>query len=122
MSSNCSCICVLYGLSKWWRLCRKDWHQVHPCCLQSHEKDFEFLGKNEELLVLPSVVEETEKSVQIHVGRTFQKVLLQRVLEIVDSFIRILQLVDCLVDNPVSGLQWLFCPHARMVVIMQKGP
>ena len=25
-------------------------------------------------------------------------------------------------DNPVSGLQWLFCPHARMVVIMQKGP
>ena len=24
-------------------------------------------------------------------------------------------------DNPVSGLQWLFCPHARLVVIMQKG-
>ena len=31
-------------------------------------------------------------------------------------------MVDCLVDNPVSGLQWLFCLHARMVVIMQKGP
>ena len=30
--------------------------------------------------------------------------------------------VDCLMDNPVSGLQWLFCPHARMAVIMQKGP
>ena len=25
-------------------------------------------------------------------------------------------------DNPVSGLQWLFCLHARMVVILQKGP
>ena len=31
-------------------------------------------------------------------------------------------LVDCLVDNPVSGLEWLFCLHARMVVILQKGP
>ena len=41
-------------------------------------------------MVLPSMVEETEEPVQIHVGRTFQKVLLQRVLEIVDSFIRIL--------------------------------
>ena len=39
------------------------------------------------------MVEETEEPVQIHVGRTFQKVLLQRVLEIVDSFIRILQKV-----------------------------
>ena len=38
-------------------------------------------------MVLSSMVEETEESVQIHVGRTFQKVLLQRVLEIVDSFI-----------------------------------
>ena len=33
-----------------------------------------------------------------------------------------LSLVDCLVDNPVSGLQWLFCLHARMVVILHKGP
>ena len=51
------------------------------------------------------MVEETEESVQIHVGRTFQKVLLQRVLEIVDSFIRILQKVileDCLVHICIS--------------------
>ena len=51
-------------------------------------------------MVLPSMIEETEETVQIHVGRTLQKVLLQRVLEIVDSFIRILQKVileDCLV-------------------------
>ena len=47
--------------------------------------------KMRNLLVLPSVIEETEEPVQIHVGRTFQEVLLQRVLEIVDSFIRILQ-------------------------------
>ena len=56
-------------------------------------------------MVLPSMVEETEESVQIHVGRTFQKVLLQRVLEIVDSFIRILQKVileDCLVHICIS--------------------
>ena len=39
-------------------------------------------------MVLPSMVEETEEPVQIQVGRTFQKVLLQRVLEIIDSFIR----------------------------------
>ena len=39
------------------------------------------------------MIEETEEPVQIHVGRTFQKVLLQRVLEVVDSFIRILQKV-----------------------------
>ena len=25
-------------------------------------------------------------------------------------------------DNPVSGLQWLFCLHARMVVVVQRGP
>ena len=49
-----------------------------------------FEVKNE-LLVLPSMIEETEEPVQIHVGRTFQKVLLQHVLEVVDSFIRILQ-------------------------------
>ena len=51
-------------------------------------------------MVLPSMIEETEEPVQIHIGRTFQKVLLQRVLEVVDSFIRILQKVileDCLV-------------------------
>ena len=51
-------------------------------------------------MALPSMVEETEEPVQIHVGRTFPKVLLQHVLEIVDSFIRILQKVvleDCLV-------------------------
>ena len=42
-------------------------------------------------MVLPSMIEETEEPVQIHVGRTFQKVLLQRVLEVVNSFIRILQ-------------------------------
>ena len=48
---------------------------------------------------------ETEEPVQIHVGRTFQEVLLQRVLEIVDSFIRILQKVileDCLVHVSIS--------------------
>ena len=63
--------------------------------------------KNEELLVLPSMVEETEEPVQIHVGRTFQKVLLQRVLEIVDSFIRILQKVvleDYIYASPVNLL------------------
>ena len=52
------------------------------------------------------MIEETEESVQIHVGRTLQKVLLQRVLEIVDSFIRILQKVileDCHA-SPVSLL------------------
>ena len=52
------------------------------------------------------MVEEIEEPVQIHVGRTFQKVLLQRVLEIVDSFIRILQKVvleDCLVHICISG-------------------
>ena len=46
------------------------------------------------------MIEETEEPVQIHVGRTFQKVLLQRVLEVVGSFIRILQKVileECLV-------------------------
>ena len=51
------------------------------------------------------MVEETEEPVQIHVGRTFQKILLQRVLEIVDSFIRILQKVvleDCLVHICIS--------------------
>ena len=57
-------------------------------------------------MVLPSMVEETEEPVQIHVGRTFQEVLLQRVLEIVDSLIRILQKVileDCLVHVCISG-------------------
>ena len=57
-------------------------------------------------MVLPSVVEETEESVQIHVDRTFQKVLLLRVLEIVDSFIRILQKVileDGLVHVSISS-------------------
>ena len=52
------------------------------------------------------MVEETEEPVQIHVGRTFQKVLLQRVLEIVDSFIRILQKVvleDRLVHICITG-------------------
>ena len=29
-----------------------------------------------------------------------------------------LSLVGFLVDNPASGLQWLFCLHARMVVIL----
>ena len=56
-------------------------------------------------MVLPSVIEETEEPVQMHVGRTFQEVLLQRVLEIVDSFIRILQKVileDCLVHVSIS--------------------
>ena len=53
-------------------------------------------------MVLPSVVEETEESVQIHVGRTFQEVLLQRVLESVDSFIRILQ---CSVQNTWSSIR-----------------
>ena len=51
------------------------------------------------------MIEETEEPVQIHVGRTFQKVLLQRVLEVVDSFIRILQKVileDCLVQIGIS--------------------
>ena len=51
------------------------------------------------------MIEETEEPVQIHVGRTFQKVLLQRVLEVVDSFIRILQKVileDCLVHIGIS--------------------
>ena len=57
-------------------------------------------------MVLPSMIEETEEPVQIHVGRTLQKVLLQGVLEIVDSFIRILQKViseDCLVHVSISG-------------------
>ena len=57
-------------------------------------------------MVLPSMVEETEEPVQIHVGRTFQKVLLQRVREIVDSFIRILQKVvleDRLVHICITG-------------------
>ena len=52
------------------------------------------------------MVEETEEFVQIHVGRTFQKVLLQRVLEIVDSFIRILQKVileDGLIHVSISS-------------------
>ena len=56
--------------------------------------------------MLPSMIEETEEPVQIHVGRTLQKVLLQRVLEIVDSFIRILQKVileDCLVHVSISS-------------------
>ena len=56
-------------------------------------------------MVLRSMIEEIEEPVQIHVGRTLQKVLLQRVLEIVDSFIRILQKVilgDCLVHVHVS--------------------
>ena len=46
------------------------------------------------------MIEETEEPVQIHVGRTLEKVLLQRVLEVVDSFVRILQKVileDCLI-------------------------
>ena len=57
-------------------------------------------------MVLPSVIEEMEESVQIHVGRTFQKGLLQCVLEIVDSFIRILQKViveDGLVHVSISS-------------------
>ena len=57
-------------------------------------------------MVLPSMIEETEEPVQIHFGRTLQEVLLQRVLEIVDSFIRILQKVileDCLVHICMSG-------------------
>ena len=52
------------------------------------------------------MIEETEEPVQIHVGRTFQKVLLQRALEVVDSFIRILQKVileDCLIHICISG-------------------
>ena len=51
------------------------------------------------------MIEETEEPVQIHVGRTFQKVLLQRILDLVDSFIRILQkiiLEDCLVHIGIS--------------------
>ena len=51
------------------------------------------------------MIEEIEEPVQIHVGRAFQEVLLQRVLEIVDSFIRILQKVileDCLVHVSIS--------------------
>ena len=51
------------------------------------------------------MIEETEQPVQIHVGRTSQKVLLQRVLEVVDSFIRILQKVileHCLVHIGIS--------------------
>ena len=69
-------------------------------------------------LVLPSMIEQTEEPVQIHVGRTFQKVLLQRVLEVVDSFIRILQKVileDCLKHICISGesavvLSWVLPP------------
>ena len=52
------------------------------------------------------MVEETEEPVQVHVGRTFQKVLLQRVLAVVDSFIRILQKVileDGLVHVSISS-------------------
>ena len=52
------------------------------------------------------MVEETEEPLQIHAGCTFQKVLLQRVLEVVDSFIRILQKVileDCLLHVCISG-------------------
>ena len=51
------------------------------------------------------MIEETEEPVQIHVGRTFQQVLLQRVLDVVDSFIRILQKVilgDWLVHIGIS--------------------
>ena len=80
--------------------CRRD-----PHCLHSHEKGFEFGCENEELLVLPSVIEQSEEPVQIHVGRTFQEVLFQRALEIVDSFIRILQRVileNCLVHVIIS--------------------
>ena len=57
-------------------------------------------------MVLPSMIEETEEPVQIHVGRTLQKVLLQRVLEVVDSFVRILQKVileDCLIHVCISS-------------------
>ena len=32
------------------------------------------------------MIEETEDSTKIHVGRAFQEVLLQRLLEVVDSF------------------------------------
>ena len=49
--------------------------------------------------------QETEKSVQVQVGRPFQEELLQRVIEIIDSFVRILQevvLEDCLVRVSVS--------------------
>ena len=56
-------------------------------------RGFQIWRKNEELGVLPSVVDETEKSVQVHVRRAFQKKLLQRVLEIGDSFVRSLQKV-----------------------------
>ena len=51
------------------------------------------------------MIEETEKSVYVHVRRALQAELLQRVLELVDSFIRILQKVilqDCLVHVSVS--------------------
>ena len=52
------------------------------------------------------MTEETEEPVQIHVGRTFHKALLQRVLEVVDSFVRILQKVileDCLIHVCISS-------------------
>ena len=55
------------------------WHQVHPGCLQSHQEDLKFWCACEALGVLPPVVEETEKSVQVHIGRPFQEELLQRV-------------------------------------------
>ena len=51
------------------------------------------------------MIEETEKSVTVHVRRALQEELLQRVLEIVDSFFKILQKVileDCLVHVSVS--------------------
>ena len=51
------------------------------------------------------MVEETEKSVQVHVGRPFQEELFQRVLEIVDPVVRVLQeviLEDGLVHVSVS--------------------
>ena len=65
------------------------------------------------------MIEETEEPAQIHVGRTFQKVLLQRVLEVVDSFIRILQKVileACLVhigiscESALEVLSWVLPP------------
>ena len=75
-------------------------------------------------MVLPSMVEETEEPVQTHVGRTFQKVMLQRVLEVVDSFVRILQKVileDCLIHVCISGQSALEQRSSLGVVIVTQS-
>ena len=59
------------------------------------------------------MIEETEKSVYVHVRRALQEELLQRVLETVDSFFRILQKGHSVSVSDESALEEL---DASMVV------